>query len=208
MLQVLRVIWVLATLVNLFAVVWFVFGTTANFQRGIDLVSTVILTYFGIPSILLIVLSSILLFKGWSPSSAWGIVIVSIMILCMLSLSPTLFKSVNTGGWLSENIVTDTLQTTADGQYEYQLELINLFQKNSFARLYIKNNSTGEEMRIPLDMPVNTIKGLTKEKENYWIMLEGTSEADKYILYTTPRFPLSDETYEVSMKKREAKKQE
>lgn len=54
----------LAILINLSGVLWFILGSTANFQRGIDLISTVILIYAGIPSILLIVMSAILLFEG------------------------------------------------------------------------------------------------------------------------------------------------
>ncbi|NEN87132.1 hypothetical protein [Paenibacillus elgii] len=200
MLQLIRVIWALVILVNLSAVMWFILGTTANFQRGIDLVSTVVLVYFGIPSILLIILSIILLFKRWPSSSSWSIIGVFIIIICMLSLSSILFKNVNTSGWLTENITTDTLQTTADGQYEYQLELINLFQKNSYARLYLKNVSTGEEIRIPLEIPVTNIRGLSEGKVNYWIALEATSKRDVFILYTTSKFPLPNEKYEIDVK--------
>ncbi|WP_235560953.1 hypothetical protein [Bacillus sp. FJAT-28004] len=201
-----RVIWILAILINLSAVMWFIFGTTASFQRGMDLISTIIFSYFGIPSIMLITLSIILLFKGWIPSSPWRIVAVSIMILCMLSLSPTLFKYVDTNGWLEEEVTTDTLQITSDNTYEYQLELINLFQKNSYARLYLKSTSTDEEIRIPLDIPLKEIVVLFVEKNNHWIMLEATSEADIYILHTSSKFPFPDEKFEVDVKKREAVK--
>ncbi len=208
LLQLIRAIWVVAILINLSAVIWFILGTTANFQRGIDLVSTVILVYFGIPSILLIILSIFLFIKRWLPASSWGIVALSVIILCMLSLSPTLFKNVNKSGWLLENVVTDTLQITADGQYEYQFELVNLFQKNSNARLYVKRISDGEEMRISLDMPLNKIKGLSEEKVNYWVVMDGTSEKDKYIMHTTSKFPLPDRKYKVDLEKREAVKTE
>lgn len=206
LLYIIRIIWILAILIDLSAVIWFIFGSTANFQREIDLVSTVIFVYFGIPSILLIIVSLILLIKGWIPTTVWGTVAVSIIILCMLSLSPTLFKNVNTSGWLSENIEVDTLQITEDGKYEYQIELINLFQKNSHARLYIKSSSTGEEMRIPLEIPVNNIRVLSKGKVNRWISLEVTSEADKYIVHTTSNFPLPYEQYKVDVKKKESVK--
>lgn len=201
-----RVIWILAILINLSAVMWFIFGTTANFQRGMDLISTVIFVYFGIPSTLLIILSIILLFKGWIPSFPWGIVAVSIIILGMLSLSPTLFKNVNTSGWLEENVTTDSLQITTDNTYEYQIELINLFQKNSYARLYLKSTSTDEEIRIPLDIPVKEIVVLFVEKNYHLIMLEATTEADIYILHTTSKFPFPEEKYKIDVKKGEAVK--
>lgn len=204
--HILRAIWILAIIINLSSIIWFIFGATANFQRGVDLVSTVVFVYFGIPSLLLIILSLILLIKGWIPTTLWGVVAVSIIILCMLSLSPTLFKNVNTSGWLSENIETDTLQITTDGKYEYQIELINLFQKNSHARLYIKSSSNGEEIRIPLDIPVNKIRVLSKGTVNRWILLEATLEEDKYIVHTTSNFPLPYKQYKVDVKKKEAVK--
>lgn len=206
LLLLIRVIWVLAILINLSAVMWFIVGTKANFQRGMDLISTIIFSYFGIPSILLIILSIISLFKGWIPSSPWRIVAVSIMILCMLSLSPTLFKNVDTNGWLEGEVTTDTLQITTDNTYEYQLELINLFQKNSYARLYLKSTSTDEEIRITLDIPVKEIAVLFVEENYHLIMLEATSEADIYILHPTSKLPFPDEKYKIDVKKREAVK--
>ncbi|WP_262679040.1 hypothetical protein [Paenibacillus sp. J5C2022] len=189
----LRIVWMIVILLSSAAVAWFILGSTANFQLGMDLVSTVIFVYFGIPSILLITLSIVLLFKGWIPPSPWYIIAVSIVILCMLSLSPTLFKYVDTSGWLDENVTTDSLQITTDNMYEYQIELINLFQKNSYARLYLRSTSTDEEIRIPLDLPVKDIVVLFVEKNNNWIKLEKTSEEDIYIVLTTSQFSFPDE---------------
>lgn len=181
----------LTTLINLCAVIWFVLGTTANFQRSMDLISTVILAYFGVPSVVLIILSAILIFKSWRPSSLWGILGIMVVIVSMLSLSPTLFKYVNTSGWLTEHVTTDTLQVTNDGRYAYQLEWINRFQRNSYARLYLKSLSIEEETRIPLDMKVSQIKAITvNTTDNYWIRLEQSSGPDYYLLHTTESFPL------------------
>ncbi|WP_110932675.1 hypothetical protein [Paenibacillus bouchesdurhonensis] len=206
MLLLIRGVWILALLINLSAVMWFIFGTTANFQRGMDLVSTVIFVYFGIPSILLIVLSIFLIIKGWIPSSPWRIVAVSILILGLLSLSPTLFKYVDTSGWLEENVTTDTLQITSDNAYEYNLEIINLFQRNSYARLHLKSTSTDEEIRIPLDIPVKEIVVLFEEKNYHLIFLKATSEADVYILHPTSKLPFPNEKYKIDVKKKEAVK--
>ncbi|CAM4211540.1 hypothetical protein L1N85_14045 [Paenibacillus alkaliterrae] len=198
---ILRVVWAIAAFINLCAVMWFIIGTTANFQRGIDLVSTVILVYFGIPSLLLIILSIVLIIKAWQPSSIWGVIGVSILILSMLTLSPPLFKNVNTSGWLTEKVTTDTLQVTADGKYEYHLELVNLFQKNSYARLYLRSISTGEELRIPLEMEIYKIKGISLGRTNFWITLEQTLEPNKYSLRTTKDFPLQDGKYDIDINK-------
>jgi len=195
----LKFIWILALLINLFAILWFIIGSTANFQREIDVVTTVIFVYCGIPSIIIIILSVILLIKGWPPASMWGIAGVTILTVCMLLLSLPLFKNVNTSGWLTEKITSDTLQITTDGQYEYQLELVNLFQNNSYARLYIKNVSTDGEKRIPLDLPVEEIRGLSVSKDNHWITLINTDVENMYILRTTEDFPLSGISYEINV---------
>jgi hypothetical protein len=201
LLQLLRGIWVLAILINLCALLWFVLGSTANFQRGIDIITTVILMYVGIPSCILIIISIILLIKKWPSTLNFSVIVVIFIILTMLSLSPTLIKYVNTSGWLTENIRTDTLQRTEDGKYEYQLELVNLYQKNSYARLYLNSISTDQELRIPLEMDVYEIVGISIGKVNYWIRLEQTNDPNIYTLRTTKDFPLQDKEYDIDVNK-------
>lgn len=197
-----KILWFLTTIISLSAVVWFVIGTTANFQRSMDLVSTVVLIYFGIPSVIMILISVVLFFKRWQPTTLWEMIGVSVLMICMVALSPTLFKNVNTSGWLSERVITDTLQITNDGKYEYNLELINLFQRNSHARLYMKDRFTNEEFRIPLDLQVRKIHGISIGEKVHWISLEGTTEVNKYILSTKLEFPLPNEKYEIDVSKR------
>ena len=98
-----KILWILATLVSLSGVIWFILGSTANFQRGIDLISTVILVYIVIPSIILIFLSVVLLIKKWDRPK-WGTLWVLLMIFFMFSLTPTMYKYVNTSGWLTESV--------------------------------------------------------------------------------------------------------
>ncbi|WP_246005890.1 hypothetical protein [Brevibacillus gelatini] len=168
----LKLIWLITIFINSSGVVWFVLGSTANFQRGIDLISTVILLYLGIPSILLIVVSIFLLLKKWSPTKWWESIGIFIIIIAMLLMTPQLYKNVQTNGWLTEKIRTDSIQLTSDHRYEYCLELINLFQKNSSARLYIKNIETLEEIRIQLELPTKEITGVTWDDVNYFVKLE------------------------------------
>lgn len=192
----LKCIWIMAIFINLSAVLWFILGSTANFQRGIDLISTAVLIFYGVPSIILIYISVVFLFKGWPLSSWRNTLVISIIIVCLLALSPTLYKYVNTNGWLTESIRTDSLQITEDGKYEYQIELVNVFQRNSFARLYLKNISTGEEVRIPLDIPVTEIKAYLIRDVIHWVTLMPASETNLYILHTTKDFPLRDKKFE------------
>ncbi|WP_064200873.1 hypothetical protein [Brevibacillus brevis] len=202
----LKLIWIITILVNLSGVIWFVLGSTANFQRGIDLISTVILLYLGIPSILLIVVSSFLLLKKWSPSRWWEFIGVLIIIIAMLLMTPHLYKNVETNGWLTEKIRTDSIQQTPDGRFEYCMELINLFQKNSSARLYLKNTQTLEEIRIHLEFPTKEITGVSWGDVNYFVKLEPTTNSNIYILNTTEEFPFPNEKYEINILEKTAVK--
>lgn len=97
----LKVLWVIATVFNVASLVWFLIGVTANFQRGLDLVGTVILIQVWIPSLIFTVLSIRLLIKKWIPPS--GIVYASGVMLFLL-FSVYLIQSVNTQGWLTKKL--------------------------------------------------------------------------------------------------------
>lgn len=202
--KAIKLIWIFIIAVNLSGVVWFILGSTANFQRGIDLITTIVFITFAIPSLLLIFISIILLINKWIPTKWWEIIIVVLMMIGMLLLTPGLYKNVDTRGWLTERVRTDTLQQTSDKQFEYCIELINLFQKNSTARLYLKNTKTLEEMRIPLDIPIKEIKGITWNNINYFVKLEPTTDPNIYILHTTTEFPFPNERFEINIKERTA----
>ncbi|TGV29180.1 hypothetical protein EN829_041185 [Mesorhizobium sp. M00.F.Ca.ET.186.01.1.1] len=198
----LKVMWVITILVNLSGVIWFVLGSTANFQRDIDLISTVVLVYLGIPSILLIVVSSFLLLKKWSPSRWWEVIGVFMIMIAMLVMTPHLYKNVETSGWLTEKLETDSIQQTSDQRYMYCLELINLFQQNGSARLYLKNANTREELRIAVDLPLNKIQGISWGEVPRFIQLEPTNDANIYILHTTESFPIPNEKFEIHIQEK------
>jgi len=198
--RVLIIFWILVVLFNLSGVLWFIFGATANFQRGIDLISTAILLTHVIPSILLIIVSIYWLAKRYAAINEIKVSIIVILSLFMIALTPNMFKYVNTSGWLTENITADTIQMTADGKYEYQIEIVNLFQRNSTARLYVKNVESSEMKRIPLEIPVREIHGIGISKINHWINLHPKNVEDQYILKTTRDFPLSNLVFEVNLK--------
>ncbi|CAH1232836.1 hypothetical protein PAECIP111891_07101 [Paenibacillus allorhizoplanae] len=198
LLKWIKILWILSALINFSGIIWLILGSTANFQRGIDLIATVIIIGLGIPSLLLIVLSVILLVRRWSPQRG-GVLGIFALIVSMLLLTPLLYKSVDTSGWLTERVMTDSIQITTDGHYEYNIEVVNIFQRNSYARLYLKNVTTSEENRIRLTLPIYEIHGIGIEKVNYWVKLEPTSEADTYTLHTTKDFPLSGERFEVDV---------
>ena len=204
--QGIRLIWMIAMLANLSGVLWFILGSTANFQRNIDLISTVVLVYLGVPSIMLIILSSILLFKKWRPVKWIEFIGVFMLMIAMLIMTPHLYKNVETSGWLTEKLETDSIQQTSDQRYMYCLELINLFQQNGSARLYVKNANTREELRIAVDLPLTKIQGISWSEVPHFIKLEPTNDANIYILHTTESFPIPNEKFEIHIQEKTAVK--
>ncbi|MGF9905482.1 hypothetical protein [Brevibacillus porteri] len=202
----LKLMWIITILVNLSGVTWFVLGSTANFQRSLDLVSTVILVYLGVPSVILIVFSSIMLWKKWRPSKWWEFIGVSMIIIVMILMTPHLYKNVETSGWLTEKLRTDSIQQTSDRQYEYCMEIANLFQKNGTARLYLKNTKTLEEIRIPLELPIKEIKFVSWGEVTHFVKLEPTTNSNIYLLNTTEEFPFPGEKYEINIMEKTAVK--
>lgn len=201
-----KLIWIISILANLSGVIWFILGSTANFQRSIDLVSTVILVYLGIPSVILIVCSSVLLFKKWNPSKWWEFIGVFMIIMAMILMTPQLYKNVDTSGWLTGKIRTDSLQQTSDRRFDYCVEFINLFQKNGEARLYLKNAKTLEEIRIPLELPIKEIKGISWGEVTHFVKLEPTTDSNVYLLTTTVKFPIPNEKFEIDVQEKTAVK--
>lgn len=179
---IVKIIWALAIITSLVSVLWFIIGTTANFKREIDIIATFILMYFGIPSILLVVLSIICFIKGWYPNTLLAYLSWVMLISCMFAVTPMLVKSVDTSGWLTESITSDSLQVTTDGKYEYRLEVVNLFQNDSHARLYLKNRTDGNVILVPLDLPIQQVKTLEMNDVNHWISLMPQEESDLYVL--------------------------
>ncbi|MBV6714161.1 hypothetical protein ACFVVQ_22730 [Paenibacillus chitinolyticus] len=197
----LKIIWVVAIVINIVSVNWFLIGATANFQRSLDLIATVTLIFIWIPSIALTVLSIVLLKKGWMPSSSRSYVGFILGVIILLLLSVSLFRGVDTQGWLTERITSDSLKLTSDKKYEYRIDLINVFQKNSHARLYIKNVSTGEEMNIAVNIQTNKMvsMGIEHGRTNDWVLMERTDISGRYNLYTTKDLRVPSEKFEIDV---------
>ena len=114
-----------------------------------------------------------------------------------------LFRSVNTSGWLYDRITSDPLRLTSDGKYEYRIDLINLFQKNSKERLYLRQVSTGEERFIPLHLNSREIHGIGIPNDNdwSWAILCPTESAYIYDLMTTEMLPVGIKRFEINVEK-------
>jgi len=157
---VVKSIWITAIVLLSLAAVWYLLGSTAFFQRGIDLLRTVIFIIVWAPAILLIWRSIVLLREGWMPSSFFSQVgLVVAIILATLILVPTLVLNASIYGWLRESVTRDWPQITDDGRFEYRVELVNRWQRNNRTRLHVVDLSTGEEIIIPLDISTDDING-------------------------------------------------
>jgi hypothetical protein len=195
----LRLLLIVVILFSASSFVWFLLGSTAYFKRGMDIMGT---TYFwgvGIPVLLFAILFTMLLIKGWTPTSGGQYVAVFIGLLISILLSAALTQSVSTHGWANEKIESDSVKVTADKKYEYRIDLINLFQRNSHARLYLKNLGSGEETYIPVDIQTSKIVGLGVKKVNHWVMLEPADTASQYVLYTTKELGIPEEKFKIDI---------
>ncbi|WP_410512410.1 hypothetical protein PaeBR_20765 [Paenibacillus sp. BR2-3] len=195
----LRLLLIVVIIFSTSSFVWFLLGSTAYFQRGMDIIGTTIFWGAGIPVLLFVGLFTILLIKRWTPTSGVEYVGICVGLLLSMLLSAALIQSVSTHGWANEKIESDSIKITADEKYEYRIDLINLFQRNSHARLYLKEVGSGEEMYIPVDIQTRKIVGLGVKKVNHWVMLEPTGNAFQYILYTTKELGIPEEKFEIDI---------
>lgn len=201
-LTAMNIVWWMGVCINVISMLWFVLGNAANFQRDIDLVATVILMIYGIPSFILSGFSVFVLKTG-GIKSPFGVLGALCVIILLILLSVPLYKNVNISGWLIENVETDSKQITSDHKYEYCIELVNTFQSNSSIRLYLKDMQSNEEIRIKLKLP--KVKGvLWKPVENYFTILQPANQTGIYILQTQTGAPFPKSTFEINIEERKA----
>lgn len=128
---------------------------------------------------------------------------LAIIILTSI-FTRTLFLNVDPEGWLTENVRSDDVQTTSDGKYEYRLELINLFQRNSYARLYTKDMFTGSGMIIPINIRTKEMNAIiiSPDETTHWVEMKPSDIVEIYTLTTTEELDINRpvEKFEVDMK--------
>jgi hypothetical protein len=189
----------LALIYGIASLVWFALGATAAFQRSLDIIGTTLLMLFAIPLLLMI----LMFVRGWAikwtPKNVPERIGLVLVIIVMLGFSTTLFQHVGTRGWITEMVDTDALKKTEDRKYEYRIELVNLFQRNSKARLYLRDTETGEEKRIPVDIRTREIRALSIGEDTHWGMLEPADAENRYILTTTSDLRIHRETFEIDV---------
>lgn len=195
----LRILLIAVILFNASSFVWFLLGSTAYLQRNMDIIGTTIFLGAAIPALFFVGISTFLLIRGWNPTSGGQYVAMFIGLLISLLLSTVLIQSVSTYGWANEKIESDSIKVTVDNKYKYRIDLINLFQRNSHARLYLKDLGSGKETYIPVDIQTRKIVGLGVKRVNYWVVLEPTDTASQYILYTTEELDIPVEKFKIDI---------
>jgi len=173
-----------------------------------DIIGTTYLMGAGIPVLFFAVMFTVLLIKGWTPASGTYYAGICVGLALTILLSAVLIHSVSSHGWTKEKIESDSLKTTADGKYEYRIDLVNLFQRNSYARLYLKNVSLEEEIYIPTEIQTRKLITLAVGKTNHWVILEPTDEPSRYILSTTNELRIPEEKFEIDIATKTSKRLE
>ncbi|HHY14241.1 MAG TPA: hypothetical protein GX526_06355 [Thermoanaerobacterales bacterium] len=218
--NILKTIWKLAIILTSTALIWFLLGSTAFFQRFyFDLVEFAYFISVWVPTLVLMITFIFLIKKGWIPRNLILQVVITIIILIVsISVSTALFKNTTLYGWIIKQTRIDYVQVTDDGKYEYQLALTNLFQRNSYARLLVTDVSTDDEMIIPIKIRTKEISGITVPSKTVpkreepplpsfvWCTLNATDKEAIYMFTTTKYLKESIEMFEINMDKKKAKR--
>jgi len=205
-----RTVWIIATAVLSLAIIWFLLASTAFFNRGIDLVETFIFIFVWAPALVVTVLLWIWLRKGWMPKELNSqIMLLAIIIALTIGFSTALFNRATPYGWLIPVVRSDWTQTTSDGKFEYRLEVINLFQRNARAQLYVRSIYTGDEMIIPTGINARELTTLPMHNRSHseelilsrvWSnLVPHETSATIYILSTTEILRINIERFEINM---------
>ncbi|GAB6929086.1 hypothetical protein JCM10914A_30690 [Paenibacillus sp. JCM 10914] len=195
-----KLLWIGAAIFGVYSLIWFVMGATSNFQRQMDLPETVKLMFLGGPTLFLLVLSFWLFIVKWNISSKVSHFFFIVGLLVLITFSIILIKNTTTEGWLEERVKSDSIKITSDQLYEYRIDLVNAFQKNSYARLYVRDVSTNEEKNIALDIETRNIVVLFSGVDKTdWVYMEPTDISGNYILNTTEELGIPEERFKIDM---------
>ncbi len=190
--------------IHLLALLIFILGATSAFQRLPDLVESIVLVTYGIPSFVISVLYFIWHKKTEETDSNLLVIVKLMTTILFIAGSILWMKNANYEGWLFETVITDSTQITPDEKYEYHLELVNLFQRNSSARVYLKDTKTNEEIRMKLNIETDKINGVVIDGVRHWIRIELLSDS-RYLLHTDLT-SLPQETFDINIVERKSVK--
>lgn len=194
-------IWIISVAINIASLLWLVVGSTANFQRSMDIVARYTLFSVGIFSIILITLSIFYLLK----TKKQNIGISGCAIACVFSLLLLGCSYMNQDGvvdkeWFHDSVNQDPIKSTADSKYDYRLEIINRGQKNVRQQLYVKELSTKKEKYIDVHIKMEPSYGYSLGTGDWaWAWLKSTDHVNEYILTTTMELGVPIQSFKINI---------
>lgn len=185
-------------LLNAAMLFWFTYNATAYFQRGMDIIGTSILGMAGFPLILISILFIMFIFRRRKRKGRIKYIEVVVAFLSIM-FSGCLLIITNDSQWAETRVTSDAVRITTDNRYEYRLDLVNMFQRNAYTRLYLKNTADEEEIYIPVDIELSDIVVISMGDEIQWSVLESTGNPSQYILSTTDDFPVPEKRFDINV---------
>ncbi|WP_440110719.1 hypothetical protein [Paenibacillus sp. QZ-Y1] len=185
-----KYIWITTIFINVAIFIWFLVGATSNFQRSLDLVGMPIMIFYGVPSLMINMISIVILMKKWNSrlnimTMIVGGVFIFILLFCTPAFVTALQNTVE-----GDQVESDPVSYTTDQKYEYNIELINMSQRNNQVNLIVREVSgKAEKKAIPLDLDTEEIIALTTGPGSnwQWAVLEPTEKPELYKLTTTEK---------------------
>jgi hypothetical protein len=149
-----------------------------------------IMLFCGIPSLIINMISIVVLIRKWNSSLSistmiYGVIFIFILIFCTPAFINALEHTVK-----PEQVESEPVRRTSDQKYEYNLEIINMSQRNSQVNLIVKEVSDqAVKKTIPLDLDAKEIVAITTGPGSdwQWTVLEPTEKPEIYKLTTTER---------------------
>jgi len=201
--------WITAIVVVFLAMIWFVLATSVFFSKRIpfEYIMYFVLVF---PAALIFNFVSIwLLASSRIPSSFFAkICLLLLIIVLAIAFSTFLVCNVDIKERMTESVSRDYIQMTPDKLYEYQLQLVDWREKNGYARLWIKDVSTSDEVSIVVAINLSEILGPTAPSNPnttppvstwIWSVMSPTDRESIYILTTTRHLKENIEVFEIDI---------
>ncbi len=112
-----KFIWIATTLINLSVFVWFLVGATSNFQRSLDLVGIPIILFYGIPSLIVNIISIVILIRKWNAQLSVNTMIVGGVFIFILLFCTPAFVTALQNTVKSDQVESDTVSYISDQKY-------------------------------------------------------------------------------------------
>ncbi len=199
-------LWWIAIALNFGSNLLVIVAATANFQRSMDLESRFMLVIIGIPSLILLIMSvGGLLTQSSKDALLAKYIAATIIIVFLVVLIPINVRLAQSQaeGWLYDYVSSDPLKLTADGKYEYRMDLLNNSQRNHKEVLYIKERAGTEEKHIRLPIHEDSSKSYSfgsGRGDWGWARMMATTEPDQYELTTTEYLDVPIQTFMINVR--------